>query len=127
MPDNTLVTGGCVCEGVRYEVSAPFVSSNYCHCTRCQRRTGTASSANARTADGSFRIVQGLELEKVWDPGGGGFHKAFCANCGSAVYSCNPETGLDVAVRLGTVGGTPGIRPEQHAFTHYAACRAALP
>jgi hypothetical protein len=117
----SVITGGCACGGVRYEVSQPFVSSNYCHCTRCQRRTGTAASANARTAEGAFRVVQGEELVKCWDPGGGGFLKCFCSNCGSALYSCNPETKSNVAVRLGTVDGDPGIRPEKHQFTDYAA------
>jgi len=117
----SVITGGCACGGVRYEVSQPFVSSNYCHCTRCQRRTGTAASANARTAEGAFRVVQGEELVKCWDPGGGGFRNCLCSNWGSALYSCNPETKSDVAVRLGTVDGDPGIRPEKHQFTDYAA------
>ena len=66
-----MITGGCACGSVRYEVSQPFVSSNYCHCTRCQRRSGTAASANGRCADGTFHIVAGEELVKCWDPGGG--------------------------------------------------------
>src|SRR3954453_14210042 len=99
----SVITGGCVCGGVRYEVSEPFVSSNYCHCTRCQRRTGTASSANARTAPGSFRIVQGQDLVTGWKPPGGGFEKSFCSECGSALFSCDPNTGEDVGVRLGTI------------------------
>ena len=37
------ITGGCGCGAVRFEVSKPFVSAAYCHCTRCQRRTGTAA------------------------------------------------------------------------------------
>jgi hypothetical protein len=121
------ITGGCVCGGVRYEISEPFVSANYCHCTRCQRRTGTGSSANARCAEGSFRLTQGDELVKVWDPGGGGFEKAFCSNCGSALFSRNAETKREVAVRLGTVDGDPGIRPDKHQFTDYAACWEPIP
>ena len=62
------MTGGCVCGGVRYEVSEPLVSASYCHCTRCQRRTGTGSSANARIVPGSLRIVAGEELVRTWEP-----------------------------------------------------------
>jgi hypothetical protein len=123
----SVITGGCACGGVRYEVSEPFVSSNYCHCTRCQRRTGTAASANARAADGTFRIVQGEELVKCWDPGGGGFLKCFCSHCGSALYSCHPETRDHVGVRLGTVDGDPGIRPDRRQFTDYAAVWEPIP
>jgi hypothetical protein len=123
----SVITGGCACGAVRYEVSEPFVSANYCHCTRCQRRTGTASSANARVAEGSFRIVQGEEMVAGWDPGDGGFEKCFCSNCGSALFSRNAETGGEIGVRLGTVDGDPGIRPQKRQFTAYAASWEAIP
>jgi hypothetical protein len=121
------MTGGCACGAVRYEVSEPFVSANYCHCTRCQRRSGTAASANGRAAPGSFRIVQGEEFVSTWKPEGGGFDKCFCSKCGSALFSRNPETGADIGVRLGTIDGDPGIRPEKHQFTDYAAVWEDIP
>jgi hypothetical protein len=120
------VTGACLCGAVRYEVTEPFVSANYCHCTRCQRRTGTAASANARCADGSFRIVAGEELVRCWRPEHG-FEKCFCSVCGSALFSRNPETGEDVAVRLGTIDGDPGIRPQKRQFVAYAASWEPIP
>jgi len=49
-----MLTGGCMCGGVRFEVDEPLVSASYCHCTRCQRRTGTAASASARIAPGCW-------------------------------------------------------------------------
>ena len=116
-----------MCGQVRYEVTEPFDSSNYCHCTRCQRRTGTGSSANAHAPEGAFRITQGKELVKCWDPGDGGFLKCFCSNCGSALYSHSPQPGGGVGVRLGTVDGDPGIRPEKHQFTDYAAGWEPIP
>ena len=47
MPEPS-VSGGCLCGGVRFELSEPATDAGYCHCTRCQRRTGGASSAQAR-------------------------------------------------------------------------------
>ena len=55
------LTGGCLCGAVRFEVTEPLVSSGYCHCTRCQRRTGTAASPGARIAPGSLRVLAGEE------------------------------------------------------------------
>ena len=52
------LTGGCNCGAVRYEVSAPLVAASYCHCRRCQRRSGAAASPNAHPAPGTFRIVR---------------------------------------------------------------------
>jgi hypothetical protein len=120
------LAGGCLCGGVRYEVSEPLVSSNYCHCTRCQRRTGTAASANARAVPGSFRIVRGEDLVRVYAPGDG-FEKAFCSVCGSALFSRNPADPDQIGVRLGTFDGDPGIRPQQHNFTDYAAVWEPIP
>ena len=59
------LTGGCLCGSVRYEVTRPLVSAGYCHCTRCQRRTGTAAAVSARIAPGSLRILSGQELIKA--------------------------------------------------------------
>ena len=57
------LTGGCNCGAVRYEVTEPLVRASYCHCKRCQRRTGTAASAQAHPAPGAFRIVAGEALD----------------------------------------------------------------
>lgn len=120
------LTGGCGCGAVRFEVSQPFLSAGYCHCTRCQRRTGTASSANARAESGSVRIVQGGEHLRGWVPEGGR-EKVFCVQCGSALFSCDPGSTDYTGVRLGAVDGDPGIRPQSRAFVAYAASWEALP
>jgi hypothetical protein len=120
------LTGGCVCGAIRYEVSEPFESSSYCHCTRCQRRTGTAASANARAKPGTFRIIQGEDRLRSWNPPEGA-EKFFCGDCGSALFSRSGPDGVNVGVRLGTVDGDPGIRPSHRQFTAYAAVWEALP
>ncbi|HSI30089.1 MAG TPA: GFA family protein [Miltoncostaeaceae bacterium] len=40
---------------MRIEVTTPLLGAVYCHCTRCQRRAGSAFSLTALTAPGSFR------------------------------------------------------------------------
>ena len=121
------LTGGCLCGGVRYEVSEPLVNGSYCHCTRCQRRTGTAASAQARIVPGSFRITAGKELVRSYDPGDGGFVKEFCSQCGSALWSVAPDDPDIRGVRLGTFDGDPGIRPSLRQFTAYAAAWEPIP
>ena len=123
---STIVTGGCGCGAVRFEVTAPFVSSSYCHCTRCQRRTGTASSANARAEPGSVRVVAGEDELRYWAPDEG-FEKIFCCRCGSALFSRPPGSSDFTGVRLGTLDDDPGIRPQWHQYTAYAAEWQSLP
>ena len=125
MTDEPL-TGSCLCGGVRYELTEPLTGASYCHCTRCQRRTGTAASANAAAAPGSLRITAGEELVAGWDPGDGGAVKCFCTRCGSALWSHNPTTG-GYGVRLGTRDPDPGIRPELHQYVANAAAWEPIP
>ena len=55
-----------------------------------------------------------------------GFLKCFCSACGGALWSKHP-TEDTVGVRLGAVDGDPGIRPEWHQFTAYAAPWEPIP
>jgi hypothetical protein len=120
------LTGGCGCGAVRFELSAPLVSAVYCHCTRCQRRTGSGSAASGRAPRGAYRIVAGEEHVKVWAPEGG-FEKAFCGECGSALFARDPADREVVAPRLGSFDGDPGIRPDARQFTAYAAPWEPIP
>jgi hypothetical protein len=120
------LTGACLCGGVRYELAEPPSSAGYCHCTRCQRRTGTAASPQARIAPGSFRITAGDELVKTWAPPNG-FPKCFCSNCGGALWSKDPDTGEVASVRLGTLDPGHDIRPSFRTFVDYAAAWEEIP
>jgi len=112
------LTGGCLCGAVRYEISAPLVGAAYCHCTRCQRRSGTAASASAVVAPGSLSFVAGEELLRGWRPPDGA-EKVFCSECGGAVMSRSVDGEERIGVRLGTFDGDPGVRPghRQHVAT----------
>ena len=101
------LTGGCMCGGVRFEVTEPPVSAVSCHCTRCQRRTGTASSLSARLAPGSLTILQGEDLLRAWTPPDG-FAKVFCSECGSGLWSQSVSDPELISVRFGVFDNDPG-------------------
>jgi hypothetical protein len=112
---------------VRFEVTAPHVVASYCHCKRCQRRTGAGASAQAHPAPGSFRIVAGQDRLRVWKPREGGGEKWFCGDCGSAMFGSNPSHLESIGIRMGTVDDDPGIRPSVRQFVAYAAAWEPLP
>ncbi len=118
--------GGCLCGGVRFEITAPLASALYCHCTRCQRRTGTGSSANGRVPREGFRLLQGRELLRAYRPADG-LPKLFCTTCGSAVFSGEPFSDPQVFLRLGTLDRDPGIRPQYRQFVDWAAPWEPIP
>jgi hypothetical protein len=127
MPDSDYrLTGGCGCAAVRFELSAPPVAAGYCHCTRCQHRTGGAWSLQARVAPGSFTITQGADVVGAWRPEGG-FAKEFCTRCGSALWSRSPTDPTMVSVRFGAFDSDPGIRPTYRGFVDFAAPFEPIP
>jgi hypothetical protein len=127
MDDPTLpLTGGCGCGAVRFEVTQPLHTAIYCHCSRCQRRTGTAASASARVVPGSFRLLRGEQHLRRWAPEGGA-EKVFCGLCGSALYSQSPEDPDDIGLRLGSFDGDPGVRPQLRQYVADAAPWEAIP
>jgi hypothetical protein len=119
------LTGQCACGGVRFEITAPFASARYCHCHRCQRRTGTVASPNARLQEAAYELLEGQELLRSWQPPDGQA-KWFCSACGGHLYSRPPEGGV-LYVRLGSIDGDPGIRPEYHQWVSSAASWEQLP
>jgi len=121
----TPLTGGCGCGAVKFEISEPLASAGYCHCTRCQRRTGTAASATAVIPRGSLTIVSGEDKLRTWKPEDG-FGKMFCEECGSAVFGSNHE-GEITLVRLGVFDEDPGIRPQGRQYVGYAAPWEPIP
>jgi hypothetical protein len=118
--------GGCLCGAVRFEITQPFISAGYCHCTHCQRRTGTSSSANGRVAQSGFRLLAGAEELRAFKPAEG-VPKLFCVNCGSALFSGDPMRDEQVAVRLGALDRDPGIRPQYRQFVSSHAPWEAVP
>jgi hypothetical protein len=121
-PDDPL-TGACACGTVRFEVTAPFSSAGYCHCKRCQRRSGALWTLNAQVDASAVRIVAGEEAIRTWDPGSG-LPKAFCAECGGHLYSVGDGVR---GIRLGAVDGDPGIRPQWHQWMESAPDWEAIP
>jgi hypothetical protein len=122
-----VLTGGCACGGVRFELAERPQHAGYCHCTRCQRRTGTAASAQARIDGRTLRIVQGEALVKAWRHPDGGFEKLFCSECGGHLFSRDPEDARQMSVRLGAFDGDPGVRPQWRTFVAYAAPWEPIP
>src|SRR3712207_4118635 len=119
------LTGRCLCGGVHFEVTEPPVTASYCHCTRCQRRTGGASSAQARVVPGSVRVTQGEALLRDYEPPDG-FSKVFCGDCGAALFSRRPGEPF-VTVRMSAFDSDPGVRPQWRQHVASAASWEPIP
>jgi hypothetical protein len=64
-------------------------------------------------------MLQGVERLRAFAPPGG-VPKLFCGDCGSALFSRDPLSDPEVAVRLGALDRDPAIRPEYRLFVDSA-------
>jgi len=120
------LTGGCMCGAVRFELTEPPRGALYCHCKRCQRRTGSAFSASAQVVPGSLRITDGEAKIRSWMPPDG-WSKSFCGECGSQLFATSAGDPDVIGVRMGAFDDDPGVRPSAHQFVAYAASWQPLP
>ena len=109
------MTGGCLCGAVRYEIRGRFLRAGHCHCSRCRRHSGAALSTQGRVRKEEFSLISGAELIRVYRPEGGAA-KVFCSVCGSSLFGGEWPGGAEVSIRLGSVDGDPGIRPQYHTY-----------
>lgn len=116
------VTGHCYCRKITFEAEADPASAQVCHCTDCQEITGSAYRAVVKATD--LKILSGTP--KVWlkkaDSGRDRAH-AFCADCGSPIYSGDSDGSLKaVGLRIGTLDQRRELEPKRQIWT-----RSALP
>ena len=116
-----MIAGGCLCGAVRYEVTGPFLRAGHCHCSRCRKHSGAAVLTQGRVRREDFRLLSGEECVRVYRPAEGAAVKAFCVQCGSSLFGGTWPEGPEVSIRLGSVDGDPGIRPQVHTFVDFRA------
>lgn len=75
-----VASGGCLCGGVRYSLTAGPSEVGYCHCRMCQRFSGAPVMAFATVALDDFVVTQGEPARRRSSAFG---ERWFCRDCGS--------------------------------------------
>jgi len=111
--------GQCFCGSVAFEFDGPITDIEICHCSRCQRASGSPFVAEFRVRAEKFRWGRGEALISHFDapilrepPA---YRRSFCRNCGSAVpsvFAGNPV----VAIPTGLVDGDIPARAADHIW-----------
>lgn len=114
------LNGRCACGIVRFRVTTAFDSAGYCHCERCQHRSGVPWSFNGLVGADGFELIAGADSVSTWRPEGGGRPKSFCRECGGHVFGGDLAGGETIAVRLGAVEGDPEVEPSWRAWVSSA-------
>ena len=118
--------GSCLCGAVRFEVTEPFESIAYCHCTSCKKLSGGAGTVNGRSRPAAITIVSGEELLTTFQPDEGSA-KTFCSACGSNLFGGGWPHSERVSVRLSAIDSRIEGKPGSHIFVRSVASWETLP
>lgn len=113
--------GSCVCGAVAYRIEGPYRGFQYCHCSRCRKRSGASHVANVFVPVDQFEWEKGQDKVKQFAlPTAKYWSTAFCTECGSAL-PWRTKSGKAMVVGAGGLDDDPGDRPK---FSVYFGSRA---
>lgn len=115
------VEGNCHCNAVRFEADIDPAQVSVCHCTDCQRLTGTAFRLSVAADAGSFRVLAGtprVYLKKA--DSGRVREQGFCEQCGTPLYATS-HGGAEPRIYNVRIGALPrdvreALRPERQIW-----------
>ncbi|MFT7652124.1 MAG: hypothetical protein ACI9ON_000467 [Limisphaerales bacterium] len=124
-------SGQCNCGDVRYQMAADPMIVHCCHCSWCQRETGSAFAVNALVELDQITVLSGtIEPRTLTSASGQGQRLHGCSNCGTTLWShyAFGNIGEKVAfVRVGTLDQGHRIEPDIHIYTSSKQSWFALP
>ena len=119
--------GRCTCGAVRYRMTSRPLFVHGCHCTWCQRETGTAFATNAMIESDRVELLAG-EVEEVDTPSNSGKGQVIvrCPACKVALWShYSGAGGRGRFARVGTLA--EHFPPDIHIFTSTSSPGDAAP
>ena len=107
-----------MCGAIRFTVSQPVTELRVCHCTACQKHTGTGGSVNALIPSAAFKLLQGAPKRySMLADSGRRLHRFFCGDCGSPLYSQRDATPENMVLRAGALENPPPMKITAHIWT----------
>lgn len=117
------IDGACLCGFIRYEARIDRNKVRICHCTQCQEHSATAFRTGVPVERENFRMVGGEPKTHVKIAQSGAPRAlAFCPECGTSIYGCNPADPKVYSLRLGTARQRAELAPRFHMWA-----RSAMP
>jgi hypothetical protein len=112
------ITGGCRCGEVRYRLAVAASPVTYaCHCTICQRATGSSFAHQMPVREAALEVSGELVEVALTTLQGSVTTHRHCARCLTRVYNTNASRPGLAIMRAGTVDGSETLSPSLHIYT----------
>ncbi len=120
--------GSCQCGTIRYEVTGPHKTIVACHCSDCQRQSGSAFGMTMVVAEANFRLTKGaVKIDAQRSDAGRRKLGAFCPDCGCRIYNQTEWREGTISVKPGTLDDTSWLVPDMHLWTRNKQSWVILP
>ncbi|XDA99684.1 GFA family protein [Sulfitobacter sp. LCG007] len=115
---DTFATGACACGSLTYRLTRPPMFTHCCHCTQCQKLTGSAFVLNTIIENDAIEILSGQTVTTDGPSEAGRAHIIYrCARCLGATWSDYGGRPNYRFVRVGTLAEPSRFPPDAHIFT----------
>jgi hypothetical protein len=118
----TEIEGGCLCGQVRYSSDAEPVFVGICHCTDCQKFSGSAFATVVALPAAALKVAGTLKTFTKPGDSGKPMHRRFCPECGSSILDEADALPGMVMVDAGTLDDPSWVRPQSQIY-----CGSAQP
>lgn len=108
--------GGCACGSLRYRLTSAPLALFACHCSLCQRQSGSAFGQSLRVNRADLSLTGRSETMVRDTERGTRSESLFCPGCGGRIFNARPGTGI-CHLRGGTLDDTSWLRPSAHIWT----------
>lgn len=121
--------GGCLCGSVRFRAVGEPLRAHACHCTFCQRRTGSAFAEVAYFLDGNVEVTGGALTRYTHrsDVSGRWLRMEFCPICGTCVTIALERRPGELGIHIGTLDDPGSIKLRRHIWTTSQQGSALIP
>jgi hypothetical protein len=113
------VEGACHCGAIAFEAEIDPDQVRICHCTDCQKLSGTAFRVTAPCDEPDFHLLRGQPkiYIKVADSGRRR-QQAFCPDCGSPLYATSEEPAgrRRIGLRVGALAQRQQLAPKRQFY-----------
>ena len=117
-----ITRGSCLCGSVTFQFTGQPRVFQYCHCSRCQKVTGSAHGAFLFVKPDQFQWQTGSEQVQRYElPEAEFYASCFCRECGSSL-PWELQGGGSIAIPAGSLDDDPGMRPQRNIFHDSRAC-----
>ncbi len=110
-----MITGGCLCGKVEFEVENQFEDLFFCHCQQCRKITGSAHASNLFGDPDGFRWLKGGKDVTIFNYPDRQFTNVFCRYCGSGLPFLNSD-GTKIIVPAGNLNSEPHFSRQSKIF-----------